>query len=451
MSTRFLTAGTAVLLALSTQAAVAQQPSGGERQDQQAQPSQTSAAAQQGRAAPEQLIQKTKAVLEGHDLLQPLGDEPGQSSEAGLPEGGYYVPSTPDTVRWGYLPNAEAEPVLTVPSGSVVTFDTVSHEGILEDQGRDPARYFGQYGVASDQVMGDARAIAASDIEHDFAQDGPHIVTGPVAIEGAQPGDVLKVEVLELQPRVPYGVISSRHGKGALPGEFPENEGPDPGASAERPELFRNVSKFTPLEESNGQWYGILLNERGEEIRFPINPFMGIMGTAPDTTEGVHSVPPAEYGGNLDINDLVAGTTLYLPIQVAGALFYTGDPHFAQGDGEVALTALEAPIRATFRLTLLEAGDPAIPAARTLTQPFGETPEYWLPIGLNEDLDEAMEDAVRQGIRFLNEKLAVDRATALAYMSAATDFEVSQVVDRTKGVHALIRKADFPKTEGSQQ
>ena len=132
--------------------------------------------------------------------------------------------STLDNISWGFLPNRDSEPILTVPSGSTVTFDTVSHEGILEDQGRDPVKYFGQYGVSSDMVLDDAKAIAASDDPHDFLADGPHVVTGPIAVEGAEPGDVLKVEVLDLAPRVPYGVITNRHFKGALPDEFPEKE-----------------------------------------------------------------------------------------------------------------------------------------------------------------------------------------------------------------------------------
>ncbi|MCM3170919.1 acetamidase/formamidase family protein [Paenibacillus sp. MER 99-2] len=152
-------------------------------------------------------------------------------------EGDYYVTSAIENIRWGSLPNRDSSPILTVPSGSAVTFDTVSHEGLIEDQGRNPVEYFGKYSISPDGVLDDAKAIAASEIEHDYVKDGPHIITGPVAVEGAMPGDVLKVEVLSLQTRVPYGVISNRHGKGALPGEFPENTGSQEGASATKPEL----------------------------------------------------------------------------------------------------------------------------------------------------------------------------------------------------------------------
>lgn len=379
--------------------------------------------------------------------LQPLADKPGRIAIRGLPGKVYYVPSTVDTIKWGYLPNATDRPLLTVPSGATVVFDTLSHEGLLEDQGRDALNYFMSQGVPASAVLKDAVAITRSSLPHDFFKDGPHIVTGPVAVEGARPGDVLKVEVLSVTPRVPYGVISNRHGKGALPGEFPEGPKPEPDASAAEPEKFHNVSVFTTVRKSRrGAWQGLMKNARGEEVSFPAAPFMGIMGVAAATDAPVHSVPPGIYGGNMDVKDLGAGTIVYLPVLVDGANFYTGDPHMAQANGEVALTALEHSMRASFRLTLLKKGDPAIPSASgSLDRPFGETPSYWIAIGLHPDLDEAMKEAVREAMRFLHDKLGMDRAVALAYMSAATDFNVSQVVDRTKGIHALIRKRDFAK------
>ena len=378
-------------------------------------------------------------------ILQPLGDQPMQVKKGVLPWGGYYVPSTPQTIRWGSLPNVEAKAVLSVPSGSVVTFDTVSHEGVLEDQGKDPVKYFGRYGVKPEQVLKDAQAIAASSVEHDFVKDGPHVVTGPVEIQGAKAGDVLKVEMIALEPRVPYGVISNRHGKGALPGEFPENKGPQPGADSAHPDLYANVSTFCPIRKIGGKWYGILKDKNGVEVRFPLRPFNGIMGVAVNTKDKPNSIPPGEYAGNLDINDLTVGATLYIPIQVDGALFYASDPHFAQGDGEVALTALEGSLRSTYRLTVLKVGDPRLPLKAPMKNPFAETPQYWIPIGLNTDLNEAMKDATRQTIQFLSERLGMDRADAMAYASAAVDFQVTQVVDRVKGVNAMIRKADFAR------
>ena len=383
--------------------------------------------------------------------LQPLSDAPTQLKVKGLPGKVYYVPSTVDTILWGYLPNASQPALLTVPSGATVVFDTLSHEGLVEDQGRDPLKYFTSKGVPARMVLKDAIAITASPIAHDFIKDGPHIITGPVAVAGAEPGDVLKVEILAVTPRVPYGVITNRHGKGALPGEFPETPAAEADASADQPEKFHNVSVFTPIRKNRqGAWEGVMKNSRGEEVRFPTAPFMGVMGVAAASEAQVHSVPPGVYGGNLDVKDLVAGTTVYLPVFVKGANFYTGDPHMAQGNGEVALTALEHSMRASFRLTLLKQGDGRIPSASgSLTKPFGETPHYWIAIGLNPDLDEAMKDAVREGIRFLSEVMGMDRAVAYAYMSAATDFNVSQVVDRTKGIHALIRKSDFSRVKAT--
>jgi len=379
--------------------------------------------------------------------LQPLADKPALIKIKGMPGKVYYVPSTPETIKWGYLPNASDAPLLSVPSGAVVVFDTLSHEGLLEDQGRDPRAFFGAHGVSPQMVLKDAQAITSSSLPHDFAIDGPHIITGPVAVEGAEPGDVLQVDVLAVVPRVPYGVVSSRHGKGALPGEYPQGPKPDPSASAAAPEGYRNVSVFTPIRKNKrGKWEGVMHNRDGAEITFPTAPFMGVMGVAAATTEAVHSVPPGVYGGNIDINDLGAGTTVYLPVFVKGANFYTGDPHMAQGDGEVALTALEHSMRASFRLTLLKKGDPRIPSASgSLLKPFGETASHWVTIGLHPDLDEAMKDAVRESLRFLTEVMGMDAAMAYAYLSAATDYQVSQVVDRTKGIHALIRKSDFAR------
>lgn len=370
--------------------------------------------------------------------------QPGQGVTTGR-----YVRSTPDTVRWGHLPNRDSTPVLTVASGAVVTFDTVSHEGLLEDQGRDPDAYFGGHGVTSKQVLRDARAIAASDLEHDFDKDGPHIITGPVAVRGAVPGDVLKVDVIGMVPRVPYGVISSRHGKGALAGEYPRGPRSDPRASAAQPEAYNNVSIFTPARMIRNEYHGVLPISNDMRTEFAIDPFMGVMGVALDTSERVNSIPPTKAGGNHDIRNIRVGATMYLPVWVAGAKFFAGDPHFRQGHGEVALTAWEASLRGTFRLTLLKQGSKQIPGGRgTLAMPFGEDADYWMPVGLNPDLDEAMRQSVREAIAFLHGEFDMPEEVAYAYMSAATDFIVSQVVDRTKGVHGLIRKDHFRRIRG---
>jgi len=363
-------------------------------------------------------------------------------SAAEHPQGGLHLGSNPDTVLWGWLPNRDTPTVLTVDDGGVVTVDTVSHEGILEDQGRDPVAWFGRFGVAADGVLADARQIAASDLAHDF-DDGPHVVTGPIRVPAAQPGDVLKVEVLGLAIRVPYGVISNRHGLGCLAGEFPEGTVRHPDASAADPERYGSVSLFTAVEVTGGVSYGVLpYGSAGRVARFPLAPFLGVMGVAPDTREPVPSVPPGDHGGNIDVNLLNVGSTLYLPVQVAGAGFHVGDPHYAQGDGEVALTALEAPLTATLRLSVLK-GAEIRRVVGIIDRPFVETDTHWVPIGLDADLNEAMRKATRAAVTFLETALGMGRAEAMAYLSAAADFEISQVVDAVKGVHCCIRKADF--------
>lgn len=357
-----------------------------------------------------------------------------------------FLESTPDTVSWGFLPNATTAPALKVAPGIAVTVDTVSHEGIMPDQGRDPVAYFGSHGVAKEEIPADQIAIASSGIEHG-ATAGPHVVTGPIQVDGALAGDLLRVRVVNLELRAGFGVISNRHGKGCLAGEFPENTVRQPDADADHPERYGSVLTFTRTRSVGGVDYGVLPfgdpARPGAEAVFPLAPFLGIMGVALDTSDPVSSVPPGSHGGNHDISLLGLGSTFYLPVQVDGGLFYVGDPHYAQGDGEVALTALEAPLRATVVLDVLR-GPEANRLVGALREPFGETDTYWIPIGMDRDLNEAMRKATRAAIGFLSTRVGMSRAVALAYLSAAADFAVSQVVDDVKGVHCKIRKSDFP-------
>ncbi|MBL7486502.1 acetamidase/formamidase family protein [Frankia sp. AgB1.9] len=333
-----------------------------------------------------------------------------------------YIAADPENVLWGRLPTGSDRAVHKVAPGAEVLIDTISHEGVLEDQGRDPVAFFAGFGVPADEVLTDAVAVAAGSA-HAFGQDGPHVITGPIAVLGAQPGDLLAVRVLELTPRAAYGVISNRHGRGALPGEMPA--GADP--------------VFTFCRAGHGPQgpTGTIDTDEGA-ITFPLRFFLGIMGVAP-ADEGHHSsVPPGRYGGNLDVSMITAGATLYLPVQVPEALAYIGDPHFAQGDGEVALTAFEAPLRARLRFDLITREERAYS-----DRPYAETDEYLIPIGLDEDLGAAMRDCVRGGLELLERRYRIERSVAYAYLSAATDFAVSQVVDVVQGVHAKIRKADL--------
>jgi acetamidase/formamidase len=337
-----------------------------------------------------------------------------------------YLPSVPVNVLWGRLPCATDVPVMTVPAGTEVTIDTLSHEGILEDQGRDPRGYFGGWGVGLDDVLDDAVELAASERVRDLATDGPHVVTGPIYVEGAQPGDLLVMTVVELLPRVPYGVISNRHGKGALPDEFPREPG--------------TMSIFARVDGDHGTMPRVAGGEHS--VRFPLAPFLGTMGVAVEGDVRPHSVPPGRHGGNIDINLLTVGSTLYLPVQVPGALAYVGDPHFAQGDGEVALTAMEASLRATIRFDVMSQPE-ALAAFGKLAGPLVQTGEYLVPTGMDVDLREAMKNCVRAAIGLLQARFGMDAEHAYAYLSAATDFDISQVVDIVTGVHARIRVSDF--------
>jgi len=371
--------------------------------------------------------------VSGGEVRQPAsgtsGPIPILQPRTGPIPGDHYLPATPTTVLWGRLPCAADTPVLEISSGETVTFDTVSHEGILDDQGKNPAAYFSAYGVPRDQVLDDAVEIAAS-VLRDAGADGPHVVVGPVHVAGAHPGDLLKITVETLVPRVPYGVISNRHGKGALAGELPRGE--------------HNVSVFAAVAEREGVLHGTLpLREGGDPlVAFPLAPFLGTMGVAVAGEERPHSVPPGTHGGNIDINLLVEGTALFLPVQVEGALAYVGDPHFAQGDGEVALTALEASLRATLRFEVIPA-EAARAAFGEVVGPLVRTPEYLVPTGMDPDLDAAMRASVRSSLALLAGRWGMDEHLAYAYLSAATDFDISQVVDIVSGVHARIREEDF--------
>lgn len=345
---------------------------------------------------------------------------------------GEYLPADAEQLFWGRLPCARDRPVLSVESGATVTVDTLSHEGLLPDQGGDPAAYFTARGVAPELVLHEGVELAARR-RPDLAVDGPHVVTGPVEVRGARPGDLLAMRVLSTRRRVPYGVISNRHGRGVLVDELPAGG--------------QTVSTFaTVREEADGTAYGVLPLHAGSPrtASFPIKPFLGVMGVAVAGSQRPHSVPPGPFGGNLDINLLTEGSVLYLPVQVPGALAYVGDPHFAQGDGEVALTAMEASLRVTLRLDVVPAAEAAERFGAVLG-PLAETVDHLIPTGLDEDLDVAVANCVRSALGLLEAGYGMDRAHAYAYLSAATDFNISQVVDLVKGVHARIRKADFAR------
>jgi acetamidase/formamidase len=323
--------------------------------------------------------------------------------------------SSLENVIWGELFKPDSKPILRVKSGDRIVMQTVSHEGILADQG-DTVEFLTKAGIARDKILPDQLNIKTNVKK---TGPGPHVITGPIFVEGAEPGDVLEIRTLKIDYRSPYGVISNRHSKGSLPGEYPENAAPI-------------YTKVIPVNAERK--IGIFRPSNGRpNIDIPLKPFMGIMGVVPANLEdAVNSVPPGIYGGNLDIKLIGEGTSLYLPVQVPGALFYSGDPHCAQGNGEVALTAIECSLTPTFELVVHK--------DMKLETPMGETPEAWLAIGLDQDLDEAMKKSVRESLRIIEEKYGLTKQDALLLGSAAIDFEVSQVVDIVKGIHGVISK-----------
>lgn len=359
----------------------------------------------------------TSRGIVDNQALQPLAHSPRRATTK-LPG---YVPATPQTAMWGELPCESDKAVMSVWPGQALWIDTVSHEGMMPDQGSNPLTYFTKRGLRGDQILNDAKNLCENLPRN--AGAGPHIVCGPIEVLGAEPGDTLIMTVEKLERRTPYGLVSNRHGKGALPEEFP----------------LGREDVFSVLCQVNERGEGTMpINaERGApELTFPLKPFLGIMGVATATPERANSVPPGAHGGNLDISELGEGASLHVPVQVPGALAYVGDPHFAQGDGEVALTAFEAPLRALVRFDLVKASDSAAVAA------WGETEEYLIPFGIDPDLNEALRIALRNALDHLVAR-GVDRAHAYAYLSAAGDFAVSQVVDQTTGVHVKIRKRDL--------
>lgn len=337
----------------------------------------------------------------------------------------HQVLSRPENVIWGELFKPDSKPILTVKSGDRIVMQTVSHEGILADQG-DTVDFLTKGGVKENDILPDQILIKSS-VEK--SGPGPHVITGPIYVEGAEPGDVLEIKTLDIEYRVPYGVISNRHGKGSLPGEYPENDAPI-------------YTKVIPLDMRRD--VGIFKPTNGlPDLEIPLEPFMGIMGVVPaDVSQAENSVPPGVYGGNVDIKLLGKGSSLYLPVQVPGALFYSGDPHCAQGNGEVALTAIECSLTPTFQLIVHKDME--------LTQPRGETEDAWIAIGLDQDLDEAMKESVREYLQITNEKYGLTKPDALLMGSAAIDFEVSQVVDIVKGIHGVIPKELFKPLTSSR-
>jgi acetamidase/formamidase len=283
---------------------------------------------------------------------------------------------------------------------------------------------------------------------------GPHILTGPIYVEGAEPGDMLEVQILDLNARVPYGLNSTSPLGGVLGTGYPGFRPGDPGLDipAAPPDAVAGI--FPGVRQHLYR----LGKARGREVAFfsrdiqvPITPFMGVMGVAPE--DGVFvgssptspppplgvqgSGPPGRFGGNMDVHDLTVGATLYLPVFQHGAQFFTGDPHSAQGDGEVSGTAIEHSLSGVFRFVLHK--------GQTIEWPRAEDATHYMLMGIDHDLDRAMRFATLEVVKFLVEKKGLTPAKAFSLASIAIDFHAAEVVDGTQIILGRIGKDLFLK------
>jgi acetamidase/formamidase len=313
--------------------------------------------------------------------------------------------ATPSTVVWGNY-WSESKPVLTIKSGDTVSVETV---------GTSAPQAFLRGGIKQEDLHKALVDIYANQPPREQRGPGGHILTGPIFVEGAEPGDVLEVRVLKTDLIVPYASNGFNPPRGVLPKE----DFPNGGKSRVIPlDMKRMVAKFA------------------DNIEIPLHPFFGSMGLAPDPSKGkVNSGPPGDFAGNLDNKELVAGTSLYIPVFVKGALFEVGDGHAAMGNGEADITALETSLEGTFQFVVHK--------DMKLKWPRAQTPTHWIVMGLDPDLNIAMMNAVREGIDFLVTEKHMTREDAYMLCSVAVDFDVTQAVDGTKGIHGMIPKSLF--------
>jgi acetamidase/formamidase len=307
--------------------------------------------------------------------------------------------ATPQTVVWGYY-SASAKPVLTIHSGDTVKVETVSGN---------PARLEAA-GARADQIPDALRTIYKEATDRG---PGGHILTGPIYVEGAEPGDVLELRILKIELTSTFAYNSFRPGAGFLPDDFP----------------FART-KIIPLDRAR------MVGRFSDSVEIPLRPFFGSMGVAPPEANGrISSAPPWVHAGNLDNRELVEGTTLFIPVHAKGALFEVGDGHAGQGNGEVDITAMETQLTGTFQFLVRK--------DIRLKWPRAETPTHYITMGLNEDLSEATRLAIREAVDFLVTEKHMSREDAYMLASVAVDFCITQLVDGNKGVHAMIPKGIF--------
>jgi acetamidase/formamidase len=316
------------------------------------------------------------------------------------------LPATPQTVVYGYY-WSEARPVLRIQSGDIIDVSALltSNPASLE-----------RAGVPAAEVQESLRSVFTARNAPDstgrppITGPGGHVLTGPVYVEGAEPGDVLEVKILSVNLEIPYGY----NGCSGFVRALCE---PGPGRTRIiRIDTSRMVGLFAP------------------GIEVPLRPFFGSMGVSPPAEFGrVSSNPPHIHAGNLDNRELVAGTTLYIPVHVRGALFEVGDGHAAQGDGEVDQTAIETSLRGQLQLTVRK--------DMKLDWPRGETPQHWISMGMDSTLTIATRIAIEEMVELIMEKSRLGRMESYQLASIAADLRITQLVDGTMGVHMMIRKS----------
>lgn len=337
----------------------------------------------------------------------------------------HHLRATPETVHWGYF-SASRVPALTVASGDVIRAEAVTHHA----------------GDAPELMMDDGVRAIFDGVPVEDRNPGVHILTGPVYVDGAKPGDILEVRYLQMTPRLRYGANLAAHW-GHLYRDF----------GKERVTIYRMDEACQTAEamfayDFPGKYEipGTITTKKEccrvpslRGVRVPVRPHLGTAGVAPDAPGRVSSIPPGKHGGNIDNWRIGAGSTMFYPVQVDGALFSIGDPHISQGDGEISGTAIEASLDVMFQLFVRR--DFQFPS------PLLKTADSWITHGFDEDLDLAMRAASLEMLGLLTEHYDLSRDDAYSLMSVAADFSVTQVVDGRQGVHARMCTAVFPPND----
>ncbi|WP_439638629.1 acetamidase/formamidase family protein [Nevskia sp.] len=334
-----------------------------------------------------------------------------------LPKADHWLRLTPENSVIGNFP-AQKAPILTVKSGATVRIDGGGGNRWGEEE---PFAWLKANGVTVNaeeaEAIREIDAVVKKTERYADIKTG-HLLVGPIAIEGAMPGDTIEVRVLKVTPRIPYGTVSQRPGRGGIPDDVKEPH---------------TVVVTFDGKRRSGHF--------GDGIEVPLGPFQGVMGLLPAASEGANrrSGPPGLFGGNLDCKELVDGTSLYLPVFHPGGLFFTGDSHAAQGDGEVTVNAIETANTSVLQFILHK--------GRLLSAPRAESATHFIAFGLDPDLDSAMQMAIRETNTLLGDTYGLDFAHAFALSSIAIDFRVTQVVDETKGIHSMIPKSLFTQAK----